>query len=99
MKATDEVNLLNIPDGKVWADEFCRIAKSKGIELDADWMHTWFANAIMCGYDQRNREDLRTTLEVRCASCFTVMEKRELGYYCARCQPQNANGDSKSEGT
>jgi hypothetical protein len=39
-------------DGKKWAEEFCKIARDKGHDLDEGWMIGWFANAIMAGYDK-----------------------------------------------
>lgn len=35
-------------DAYEWAKEFCRITGFQDIE----WAHTWFANAIMTGYDE-----------------------------------------------
>lgn len=42
-------------DARDWAKEFCRIAIAKGFDPieDEDWMVTWFANALMRGYDER----------------------------------------------
>jgi hypothetical protein len=34
-------------DARVWAAEFCRLNPGADYEL----MLSWFANAIMCGYD------------------------------------------------
>jgi hypothetical protein len=39
-------------DAQKWAAEFCKIARDKGHDLDEGWMLTWFANAIMAGYDK-----------------------------------------------
>lgn len=45
-------------DATDWAAEFCRIANNlgyknpKGELIDEDWMHGWFANALMRGYDE-----------------------------------------------
>lgn len=39
-------------DAQDWAKEFCRIAKAKGHDLDEGWMVSWFANALMRGYDE-----------------------------------------------
>lgn len=36
-----------------WAAEFCRIAKERGHDLDEGWMISWFANALMRGWDER----------------------------------------------
>jgi hypothetical protein len=48
-----EINLLATTDASVWASEFKKILDKQGVHLikDEDWLHTWFANAIMCGYD------------------------------------------------
>lgn len=39
-------------DAKDWAEAFCRIAKEQGHDLDEGWMITWFANALMRGFDE-----------------------------------------------
>jgi hypothetical protein len=39
-------------DAARWAEEFCKIARDKGHHLDEGWMLSWFANAIMTGYDR-----------------------------------------------
>lgn len=33
-------------DAAKWAEQFCRIARGKGLEIDEGWMIGWFANAI-----------------------------------------------------
>jgi hypothetical protein len=49
--AGDMLHRLGI-DGKKWAQEFRQTAIKLGYsEMDEDWLHTWFANAIMAGYD------------------------------------------------
>jgi len=44
------------PDCRVWASEFCRIAKEKGFNPDnpddQHWVATWIANAMMHGRDR-----------------------------------------------
>ena len=35
-----------------WAKAFCKIAKEQGHDLDEGWIVTWFANALMRGYDE-----------------------------------------------
>lgn len=44
-------------DARDWAKAFCKIAKANGHgDLDEGWMTSWFANALMRGYDEgRNR--------------------------------------------
>lgn len=42
-------------DAKDWAEAFCKIAKTQGHDLDEGWMITWFANALMRGYDEHAR--------------------------------------------
>jgi hypothetical protein len=39
-------------DARDWARAFCKIAKDKGHDLDEGWMISWFANALMRGYDE-----------------------------------------------
>lgn len=50
----DDGELLNSMgiDAQKWAEEFCRIARDKGHNLDEGWIVGWFANAIMAGYDK-----------------------------------------------
>ena len=43
-------------DAVDWAKEFTEICATKDITIDEGWMLTWFANAIMAGYDHANRE-------------------------------------------
>lgn len=46
------VNLHSTMDASIWAKEFMKIFKDLyKIDIDEEWMHGWFANAIMCGYD------------------------------------------------
>lgn len=39
-------------DARDWAEAFCRIAKTQGHDIDEGWMVTWFANALMRGFDE-----------------------------------------------
>lgn len=39
-------------DARDWAEVFCKVAKTQGHDIDEGWMITWFANALMRGYDQ-----------------------------------------------
>lgn len=41
-------------DARDWAESFCKIAKGKGLEIDQGWMVSWFANALMRGFDEAN---------------------------------------------
>jgi hypothetical protein len=44
-------------DARVWAHEFvARVLLDPSIAADEDTMTGWFANALMRGYDERNRE-------------------------------------------
>lgn len=51
-------------DARDWAEAFCKIATKLGYKdaegkpVDEGWMTTWFANALMRGYDQRSSEGL-----------------------------------------
>lgn len=55
-------------DARDWAAAFCKIANeaygfrdAMGNPLDEGWMITWFAGALMRGYDQRASEDPAAT--------------------------------------
>jgi hypothetical protein len=45
-------------DARDWAAAFCKIANERGFKnakgepIDEGWMITWFANAMMRGYDE-----------------------------------------------
>lgn len=43
-------------DAKDWAAAFCETI-SDGREIDVDFMITWFANALMRGYDEANMRE------------------------------------------
>lgn len=49
-------------DARDWAAAFCKVANGFGFKdaegktIDEGWMITWFANALMRGYDQRVAE-------------------------------------------
>ena len=47
-----EVNLTDCFDAKIWAKEFCKLNTAS----DERTMVSWFANAIMAGYDYAKRE-------------------------------------------
>jgi len=42
-------------DACKWAEEFCKIARKLGHNIDEEWMITWFANAIEHSYSLRVR--------------------------------------------
>ena len=46
-----EVNLNECVDAQVWAKEFCK----RNTASDEGTMLSWFANAIMAGYDHAKR--------------------------------------------
>jgi hypothetical protein len=46
-----EINLTQEFDAQIWAKEFMRIVIGSGKPITEEWMFTWFANAIMAGYD------------------------------------------------
>lgn len=56
-------------DAKDWAEAFCKIANARefknidGQPVDEGWMQTWFANALMRGYDQRVAEEAEEMTE------------------------------------
>lgn len=50
-----EVKLHDTMDAVVWAKEFKRICDTNGHYCDEEWMVSWFANAIMVGWDFAKR--------------------------------------------
>jgi hypothetical protein len=44
----ENINLVRTMDARMWAAEFMRIT---GGTVDEQTMISWFANAIMCGWD------------------------------------------------
>jgi hypothetical protein len=58
MPDNDPVKLYKTTDARVWAEEFCRVFGEKipAIKDEQDWVHGWFANAIMLGYDAGKRD-------------------------------------------
>jgi|HubBroStandDraft_2_1064218.scaffolds.fasta_scaffold00003_78 hypothetical protein len=62
-------------DAQDWAKAFCKIANEdlgyrdpEGNPLDEGWMITWFANALMRGYDQHVSEKDREVADQEEAS-------------------------------
>ena len=53
LKMTD--NPINSFDAYDWAEAFVAVCSKKGISIDRDWMVTWFANALMRGFDEHYR--------------------------------------------
>lgn len=47
-------------DAQDWAKAFMKIV-ANGAVVDEAWMTTWFANALMRGYDQRTSEERHGT--------------------------------------
>lgn len=47
-------------DARDWAVAFCKTAKQKGVDVDVDWMITWFACALMRGFDEHVSRVRRT---------------------------------------
>jgi hypothetical protein len=47
----EEVNLLSEFNANIWAKEFMHIWGNRLNEVDESLMTSWFANAIMMGYD------------------------------------------------
>ncbi len=69
---SNEPNLHDTIDAKVWAKEFCKrwpnalcqIEGKEGVESEEDWediMVVWFANAIMAGVDNQANKKSRPT--------------------------------------
>lgn len=58
--------ILQTLDANEWSKEFIDTFKDRKEEIDLNLMRTWFANAIMCGYDFRQREidSLRAKIQI-----------------------------------
>jgi len=56
-KEIETVNLCDVTDAMIWVDEWARIIKENPkIPTDQGTMLSWFANAIMAGYDHAVRQ-------------------------------------------
>jgi len=51
-------NLTGEFDAKIWAEEFMKLFGKSLSQIDEGLMLSWFANAIMAGYDKAKREAL-----------------------------------------
>jgi hypothetical protein len=58
MPGNDAVKLHETTDARVWAEEFCRVVGERipALKGKQDWITSWFANAIMVGYDAGRRD-------------------------------------------
>jgi hypothetical protein len=58
---TENANLFRTMDARAWAAEFMRVT---GGTVDEPTMASWFANAIMCGWDHHywQSEEYRQTI-------------------------------------
>lgn len=52
-------DLLQTMDAKKWAEEFMRLFGNKREEIDEGLMISWFASAIMVGYDHATNRKIR----------------------------------------
>jgi len=63
---TGETKLIGNINAKEWAEEFVRIiTKNPNIPFDEATMITWFANAIMAGYDKGYKDKKCPDFEFR----------------------------------
>jgi hypothetical protein len=67
MEGTREQRWPHTMDAVVWADKWLEITKDKTREdfNDRDWMISWFANAIMAGFDTANMRNAESALAER----------------------------------
>ena len=49
------IDLHQTTDADVWASEFCKTFQHLyKTDIDHEWVHSWMANAIMCGWDHQS---------------------------------------------
>ena len=68
-----EVDLLQTMDARIWAKEFCRITKFE----DEEGALSWFANALMCGWDHRTWQT--PEYKAMIADVLTPVEQAHVG--------------------
>lgn len=77
-----------------WAAGFVAMVKWKSsIATDEDTMRTWFANAIMAGYDEAHRRlgapqgggAERESHPAKCRNCGARYEAKWIGTTCSQC--------------
>jgi hypothetical protein len=61
----DSLHLIGNFDAQAWAKEFMRLWGERLSEVDEGLMIGWFANAIMAGYDHKDRAARPSRAEVR----------------------------------
>ena len=70
-------------DAKVWAKEFMRLWNEKFGSgqswIDEELMIGWFANAIMAGFDEANRRNVKQEPKIEEISCDMHGYSREYG--------------------
>lgn len=75
-------------DARDWAEAFCKIANgfefksADGKPIDPDWMVTWFANALMRGYDEQTARLMPVIAELTDAlKAMTLNMRNDGGEY------------------
>ena len=71
----EKVKLHQTRDAWVWAKEFVRVVRENKLTIDESLMHTWFANAIMVGYDEGRRQE-KARLEAEAKASPSASEDR-----------------------
>jgi hypothetical protein len=70
-------------DARDWAQAFCKIAADKGLQIDEGWMITWFAAALMRGFDEHaSRSRTSQSDEKDCACPGGQAEHLNSCVYC-----------------
>lgn len=73
-------------DARDWASEFVEIFTKlhPGVEIDEGWMISWFANALMCGYDTATGRMRKKMERMENKMKSLIAENKGLRFYAAK---------------
>ena len=73
-------------DARDWASEFVEIFNKlyPGVDIDEGWMISWFANALMCGYDTHDRRTKKRIERMQRKMEALIAENTGLRFYAAK---------------
>jgi hypothetical protein len=73
-------------DARDWASEFVEIFTKlyPGVNIDEGWMISWFANSLMCGYDEHERRNRKKMEKMNLRVKALKSENKGLKFYAAK---------------